>query len=174
MARKSKTTPASKPAKAPASPAEVKALAVCAEHGNKAHNLLEIFHDLQDALGYVPEETLPVLGNALNISRAEVYGVLTFYHDFKRAPGGKHTVKICRAEACQAMGTDKLCAHAEKKLGTEIGGVSADGLVALDQVFCLGNCALSPAVLVGDKLYGKVDEKRFDQIIAGLEKEAAE
>lgn len=174
MAKKSKKTSAEMPAKAPASPAEVKALAVCAAHGNKAENLLEIFHDLQHALGYVPDETLPLIANAINRSRAEVYGVLTFYHDFKRAPAGKHTVKICRAEACQAMGTNSLCAHAEKKLGVAIGGVSGDGLVSLDEAFCLGNCALSPAVMVGDKLYGKVDEKRFDEIIAGLEKEAAE
>lgn len=174
MAKKPKTTPGSKPAKAPASPAEVKALAVCAIHDNKAQNLMEILHDLQDALGYVPEATLPVIANAINISRAEVYGVVTFYHDFKREPGGRHTVKICRAEACQSMGTAKLCAHAEKKLGTKIGNVSPDGLVSLDQVFCLGNCALSPAMLVDDKLYGRVDENRFDEIIARLEKEAAE
>lgn len=174
MAKKARSTSASEPVKAPTSPAEVKALAVCAEHGNNPANLLEIFHDLVGALGYVPDETLPIIANALNRSRAEVYGTLTFYHDFKRAPGGKHNVKICRAEACQSMGTDKLCAHAERKLGTSFGGVSKDGLVSLDQAFCLGNCALSPAVMVGEKLYGMVDEARFDEIIASLEKEAAE
>jgi formate dehydrogenase subunit gamma len=174
MAKTSKTAPASGPAKAPASPAEVKALSVCAAHDSKPENLLEIFHDVQDALGCVPEEALPVIANALNLTRAEVYGVMSFYHDFKSKPGGRHVIKICRAEACQSMGTEKLCAHAEKKLGAAMGGVSSDGLVSLEEVFCLGNCALSPAVLVGDRLYGKVDSKRFDEIIAGLEKEAAE
>ena len=120
------------------------------------------------------KQTLPVIAKALNRSRAEVYGVVTFYHDFKRHPVGKHVVKICRAEACQSMGTDELCHHAERSLENELGGTTADGTITIEQVFCLGNCALSPAVMVGEKLYGKVDPKRFDEIIAGLEKEAAE
>jgi formate dehydrogenase subunit gamma len=173
MAKKSKSASASEPAKAPASPAEVSALAACAAHANKPENLLEILHDLQHDIGYVPESVLPVIANALNLSRAEVHGVVTFYHDFKREPHGQHIVKICRAEACQSMGTDHLCKHAEKSLKTELGGTTADGKVTIEQVFCLGNCALSPAVLVGDKLYGKVDAKRFDDIIANLGKETA-
>jgi formate dehydrogenase subunit gamma len=156
------------------SPAEVAALAACARHGNKPDELLEILHDLQHQLGYVPEVTLPVIARALNRSRAEVYGVVTFYHDFKRHPVGRHVVKICRAEACQAMGTDKLCTHAERSLKTKLGGTTADGAVTIEQAFCLGNCALSPAVMVGEKLYGMVDAKRFDEIIASLKKEAAE
>jgi formate dehydrogenase subunit gamma len=155
-------------------PAEVAALAVCARYDNKPDELLEIFHELQHQLGYVPDETLPVIANALNRSRAEIYGVLTFYHDFKRHPVGKHVVKICRAEACQAMGTDELCKHAENKLHTKLGETTPDGAVTIEQVFCLGNCALSPAIMVGEKLYGKVDPKRFDEIIGSLEKEAAE
>ena len=155
-------------------PAQVAALAVCARHGNQPDELLEIFHELQHELGYVPEETLPIIAQALNRSRAEIYGVVSFYHDFKRHPVGKHIVKICRAEACQSMGTDALCQHAEKSLQTPLGGTTADGSVTIEQVFCLGNCALSPAVMVGEKLYGKVDAKRFDEIIAGLDKEAAE
>ncbi|MBS0239744.1 MAG: NAD(P)H-dependent oxidoreductase subunit E [Proteobacteria bacterium] len=155
-------------------PAEVAALASCARHGNKPDELLEIFHDLQHQLGYVPDATLPVIARALNRSRAEIYGVLTFYHEFKRHPVGKHVVKICRAEACQSMGTDALCQHAEQSLCTPLGGTTADGMVTIEQVFCLGNCALSPAIMVGEKLYGKVDPKRFDEIIGGLEKEAAE
>lgn len=155
-------------------PAQMVALSVCARHGNKPDELLEIFHEMQHELGYVPEETLPVIATALNRSRAEIYGILTFYHDFKRHPVGKHVVKICRAEACQSMGTDELCHHAERKLNVPLGGTTADGAVTIEQVFCLGNCALSPAVMVGEKLYGRVDPKRFDEIIAGLEKEAAE
>lgn len=177
MAKKSKGSPALMPVKAPATTAmgtsEIKALAVCAAHGNKPDELLEIFHSLQHELGYVPESTLPVIANALNLSRAEVHGVVTFYHDFKREPVGRHTIKICRAEACQSMGTDHLCSHAEKSLKTEMGGTTADGNVTIEQVFCLGNCALSPAILIGDKLYGKVDAKRFDEIVASLGKETA-
>lgn len=173
MVKKSKSLPASSPVRALNNPADIQAIAVCASHDNKPENLLEILHDLQHAVGFVPETTLPVIANAVNLSRAEVHGVVTFYHDFKREPVGRHVIKICRAEACQAMGTDHLCEHAEKSLKTELGGTSADGKVTIEQVFCLGNCALSPAILIGDKLYGKVDAKRFDEIIATLGKEAA-
>jgi formate dehydrogenase subunit gamma len=173
MAKKSNSPPASAQVKAPSNPVDVKALAVCSAHGNKPDELLEILHALQHDLGYVPESTLPVIANALNLSRAEVHGVVTFYHDYKREPQGKHTIKICRAEACQAMGTDKLCDHAEKKLGTEMGGTSKDGKYTVEAVYCLGNCALSPAVMIGDDLYGKVDPKRFDEIVASLGKEVA-
>jgi formate dehydrogenase subunit gamma len=155
-------------------PAEVAALAVCARHGNKPDELLEVFHELQHQLGFVPDATLSVIAKALNRSRAEIYGVLTFYHEFKRHPVGKHVIKICRAEACQAMGTEKLCEHAEQSLGTPLGGTTKDGAITIEQVFCLGNCALSPAIMVGEKLYGMVDPKRFDEIIGSLEKEAAE
>ena len=173
MTKKPKDSAAFEPAKVPTNPAEVKALAVCAAHGNKPENLLEILHDLQHAVGYVPESTLPLIADAVNLSRAEVHGVVTFYHDFKREPHGRHIIKICHAEACQAMGTDHLCSHAEKSLKTEMGGTTKDGRVTIEQVFCLGNCALSPAILIGDKLYGKVDAKRFDEIIATLGKETA-
>lgn len=173
MAKKPKSPPAPAQANASANPASMKALAICAAHGNKPDELLEILHALQHELGYVPESTLPVIANALNLSRAEVHGVVTFYHDFKREPQGRRTIKICRAEACQAMGTDKLCDHAEKKLGTEIGGTSKDGKYTVEAVYCLGNCALSPAVMIGDDLYGKVDPKRFDEIVASLGKEVA-
>ncbi|MBS0232928.1 MAG: NAD(P)H-dependent oxidoreductase subunit E [Proteobacteria bacterium] len=155
-------------------PVEVAAMSVCARHGNKPDELLEIFHELQHQLGYVPDATLPVIAKALNRSRAEIYGVLTFYHEYKRHPVGKHVIKICRAEACQSMGTDTLCRHAEQSLKTKLGDTTADGMVTIEQVFCLGNCALSPAVMVGETLYGKVDPKRFDEIIGSLEKEAAE
>jgi formate dehydrogenase subunit gamma len=171
MAKKPKSAPAQ--AKAPANPAETTALSVCAAHGNKPDELLEILHALQHDLGYVPESTLPVIANALNLSRAEVHGVVTFYHDFKREPQGRHIIKICRAEACQAMGTGKLCDHAEKKLGAGMGCTSEDGQYTVEAVFCLGNCALSPAIMIGNNLYGKVDPKRFDEIVASLGKEVA-
>jgi formate dehydrogenase subunit gamma len=174
MAKKAAKTPKSDEPAKPVSPADAAALAVCAEHGNKPDELLEIFHTLQHRLGFIPDSTLPMIANALNLSRAEVYGVLTFYHDFRREPAGRHVIKICRAEACQAMGTDRLCRHAEQKLGVSMGETSGNGAYTLEPVYCLGNCALSPAILIGDRLYGKVDESRFDRIVDGLNKEAAE
>lgn len=159
--------------KTPPSAGETKAIAICAAHANKPDELLEILHDLQHEIGYVPENTLPVIANALNLSRAEVHGVVSFYHDFKREPQGKHTIKICRAEACQSMGTDALCAHAEKKLATELGGTTKDGKYTIEAVYCLGNCALSPAMMIGEELHGKVDAKRFDAILSRLDKEGA-
>lgn len=155
------------------SPLEVKAEGICATHGNKPDELLEILHDLQRDLGYVPEAALPAIAHALNLSRAEVHGVVSFYHEYRREPPGRHIVKICRAEACQSMGTDTLCAHAEQKLGTKIGGTSKDGKYTVEAVYCLGNCALSPALMIGEDLYGKVDARRFDDIIAKLDKETA-
>ncbi|MCB1484064.1 MAG: formate dehydrogenase subunit gamma [Hyphomicrobiaceae bacterium] len=152
---------------------EARAVAICAQHGNRPDELLEILHALQHELGHVPETTLPIIANALNLSRAEVYGVLSFYHDFHRHPVGKHVIKICRAEACQSMGTEALCAHAERKLSTKIGNTTSDGKFTIEAVYCLGNCALSPAVMVGEDLYGKVDAKRFDEIVGSLDKETA-
>ncbi len=174
MAKKA-SNGSTKPAETAAlSLAQVAALKICAEHGNKPDELLEILHALQNEIGYVPENTLPMIANALNLSRAEVHGVVTFYHDFKREPQGRHVIKICRAEACQAMGTNKLCEHAEKSFKTAMGHTTADGSVTIEQVFCLGNCALSPAIMIGERLYGKVDPKRFDEIIASLTNEAAQ
>jgi formate dehydrogenase subunit gamma len=158
--------------KAPAGSDEL-ALAICAAHDNRPDELLEIFHDLQHELGYVPDETLPVIANALNRSRAEIYGVLTFYHEFRRSPGGRRTIKICRAEACQALNTQALCRHAQQKLGVDFGGTTSDGAYTLEAVYCLGNCALSPAMMIDGDLYGCVDKERFDRILADLDKGAA-
>jgi formate dehydrogenase subunit gamma len=146
----------------------------CALHHNKADALIEIFHDLQHELGFVPDAVLPVIANAINRSRAEVYGVLTFYHDFRREPAGRTVVKVCRAEACQAMGSDSLCRHAERRLGVPVGETDAAGNVTLEAVYCLGNCALSPAMLVNGTPHGRVTTKRFDEILAAIRLEAAE
>jgi len=152
---------------------EDRARAICEAHGNRPDELLEIFHAVQAELGFIPEQVLPTVAEALNLTRAEVYGVLTFYHDFRRSPPGRHAVKICRAEACQAMHTQELCRHAEQKLGAKFGETSPDGEYSLDAVYCLGNCALSPAVMIDGNLHGCVDKKRFDAIIADLDKVAA-
>ncbi len=129
--------------------------------------LLPILHDIQDALGYIPRDALPVIGRALNLSRAEVHGVVSFYPHFRRTLPGRHVVQICQAESCQAMGSTRLTAHAQAKLGIGLHETTADGAVTLEPVYCLGNCACSPAVMVdGNDLHGRVDNDAFDAIVA--------
>jgi len=149
------------------------ARAICAAHGNKPDELLEILHDVQGELAFVPEAVLPAIADALNLSRAEVHGVVTFYHDFRREPAGRHVVKVCRAESCQAVKGRELCAHAEHTLGTVMGETSADGRFTLEAVYCLGNCALSPAIMIDGRLHGRVNPERFDAIVAKLGTEVA-
>jgi formate dehydrogenase subunit gamma len=128
--------------------------------------LIEVLHAIQAALGYVPADAVPIVAEALNLSRAEVHGVVTFYHFFRETPPGKHTVHICRAEACQSMGANGLVAHAKRRLGVDFHETTRDGVFSLEQVFCLGNCALSPAAMIDGQLYGRVTPERFDQLVA--------
>jgi formate dehydrogenase subunit gamma len=165
-----KPGPSEKPAAL--SPAE-RAADVCRRHGNRPDELIEILHAVQEDLGCVPESVVPVIAKAINLSRAEVHGVITFYHDFRREPAGRHVVKICRAESCQSMNGEALCNHARARLGLGFGETAADGRVTLDAVYCLGNCALSPAMMVDGRLHGRVDAKRFDDIMAETLSEAA-
>ncbi len=144
----------------------IAARAVALRYGNKPDALLEILHDLQEELGFIPEAALPALAKALNLSRAEVHGVVTFYHDYRREPAGKHVIKICRAEACQSMKGNELVGMIERSLGVKLGQTTADGKITIEAVYCLGNCALSPAVMVDDKLVGRVDQARFEKIVA--------
>ena len=153
-------------------PEAERAKAICAAHGDKPDALIEILHELQHDLGYVPEVALPAIANALNISRAEVHGVVTFYHDFRRSPPGRHIVQICRAAACPAMQGEDLRNPATASVKTCFGETTADGEVTLQAVYCLGNCALSPAMMVDGNLYGRVDPKRFDAIMAKTRKGA--
>jgi formate dehydrogenase subunit gamma len=127
--------------------------------------LLPILHDIQDAVGYVPEQAVAEIARQLNLSRAEVHGVLTFYHFFRHEPAGKQVVQICRAEACQSMGAEKLWVHACGRLQIQ-GGTTADGAVTLEPVYCLGLCSSSPAMVVGDKLHARVDAEKFDRLLA--------
>lgn len=150
--------------KAPAGPAA----AIASRYGNKPDALIEILHDLQDEHGFVAEAAIPVLANALNLSRADVHGVVSFYHDFKRSPQGRHTVKVCQAESCQAMGSRALAAAIQRTLNIPFGETTSDGRITLDAVYCLGNCALSPAIMVDGRLVGRVDEARFERIAAEL------
>jgi formate dehydrogenase subunit gamma len=145
------------------------AQSICAAHGNKPDALIEILHDVQDAKGYVPEDDVPVIARALNLSKADVHGVISFYHDFSYQPQGRHTILICRAEACQSMGCEKTVRHAERKLKIKAGGTTADGNLTLKSVYCLGNCALSPAAMVDGHLKARVSPKAFDAILAGLD-----
>ncbi len=147
--------------------ADVVARAVAA-HRDDRGNLLPILHDIRDALACVPPEAVPLVAEALNLSRAEVHGVVTFYRDFRQTPPGRATVRLCRAEACQAQGSDALVAHAKGRLGVDVGETTRDGAVTLDSVFCLGNCALGPSVQVDGTLHGRVDPTRFDALLDAL------
>lgn len=129
--------------------------------------LLLVLHAVQDALGYIPASAIPAIATGLNLSRAEVHGVVTFYHYFRTHPPGRRKVEICRAEACQAVGADALVAHAKSALGLDFHETTADGAVSLDAVYCLGNCACGPAIRVDGRLHGRVTPERFDEL-AGL------
>ena len=127
--------------------------------------LLEILHSLNEAFGYVDDRAVPVVAQALGLSVAEVHGVLTFYRDFRREAPPEHVLRMCRAEACQSMGAERLVAHVAERLGTDVGGTTADGRIGLEQVFCLGNCALAPAATLSGRLHGRLDEARLDALV---------
>jgi formate dehydrogenase subunit gamma len=127
---------------------------------------LVILHALQEAFGYVPEPAIPVVASALNLSRAEVHGVFTFYHDFRHEPAGRHVLKLCRAEACQAAGGDALAARAEARLGVAIGNTTADRRVTLEPIYCLGLCATAPSAMLDGRVVGRLNEARLDALVA--------
>ncbi len=127
---------------------------------------LVILHALQEAFGYVPQPAIPMIAGALNLSRAEVHGVFTFYHEFRKAPAGRHVLKLCRAEACQAAGGDALAAHVEGSLGIAIGATTADGEVTLEPIYCLGLCATAPSAMLDGRVHGRLDANRLDALIA--------
>ena len=127
---------------------------------------LVVLHALQDAFGYVPEPAIPMVAEALNLSRAEVHGVRTFYHDFRDKPAGKHVLKLCRAEACQAAGGDALAERAEQKLGVAFGDTTADGRVTLEPIYCLGLCATAPSAMLDGRVIGRLDDKRLDALVS--------
>lgn len=141
-------------------------LAVCARLKATTGPLLPILHGVQAALGYVPKDAVPLIASELNVTRAEVHGVLSFYHYFRQEPPGRHVVHICRAEACQSVGAVALEAHAKKSLGIDFHQTTSDGAVSLEPVYCLGNCSLGPSMMVDQRLQGRVSPKRFDELIA--------
>ncbi|MEV7346493.1 NAD(P)H-dependent oxidoreductase subunit E [Streptomyces sp. NPDC093544] len=139
---------------------------VAARHRGERGALLPVLHAVQAELGHVPQEAIPVLADEFNLSRADVHGVVTFYHDFRREPAGRTTVRICRAEACQSLGANSLVSYA-REAGLALGETTADGAVTVEQVFCLGNCALGPAVEVNGRLHGRVGPAKLGAILNG-------
>lgn len=138
---------------------------ILARHEGMEGPLLPILHAVQESFGHVPREALPLIAEALNISRAEVHGVVTFYHDFREAPAGRHSVKLCRAEACQAVGGEAVAAEAKQRLGLDWHGTTKNGAVTLEPVFCLGLCACGPAALVDGEVVGRFDAAKLDAIL---------
>jgi formate dehydrogenase subunit gamma len=138
---------------------------IAATHRADRGALMPILHAVQQALGCVPSAAIPVLADELNLSRADVHGVVSFYHDFRSEPAGRSAVRICRAEACQARGAAQLVDCVRDRYGLALGETRPDGSLTVEQVFCLGNCALGPAVQVNGRLYGRVDEVRLCSIL---------
>jgi formate dehydrogenase subunit gamma len=145
---------------------ETRGAEIIAEHAQQEGATLVILHALQAAFGHVPEAAIPMVAQALNLSRAEVHGVVTFYHDFRHKPAGRHLLKLCRAEACQAAGGDALAARAEAKLGVSFGSTTADERVTLEPIYCLGLCATAPSAMLDGRLVGRLDEARLDSLVA--------
>jgi len=130
-------------------------------------SLLPILHAIQDRLGWIAPRTVPLIAYELNLSRAEIHGVLSFYHYFRQHQPGQHVIYLCRAEACQAVGAVQLEAHAKRALGVDFHGTSTDGRYTLEPVYCLGNCACGPSLMIDRELHGRMTAERFDELIAG-------
>jgi formate dehydrogenase subunit gamma len=143
---------------------------IISQHCVQDGPMLPILHALQEAFGCVPEVAVPMVAEALNLSRAEVHGVVTFYHDFRREPAGRHILKLCRAEACQAAGGDALAARAEARLGVAMGATAPDGSVTLEPIYCLGLCATAPSAMIDGRVVGRLDEQRLDAMLAAAQR----
>lgn len=136
---------------------------------HKPGALLPILHALQDRIGFIPEAAVPIIADALHQTRAEVHGVISFYHHFRTTPPGRHVVQICRAEACQSVGARQLEAHAKARLGVDYHQTTADREITLEAVYCLGNCACGPSIRVDDSVRGRVTPEAFDELIDELQ-----
>jgi formate dehydrogenase subunit gamma len=147
-------------------PERAAVLEACTRLKSLAGALMPILHAVQAALGYVPKDAVPLIAAELNLSRAEIHGVVSFYHYFRKERPGRHVVHVCRAEACQSVGAAALEAHAKKSLGIEFHQTTADGAISLEPVYCLGNCALGPSLMIDEHLQGRVSPERFDVLIA--------
>lgn len=142
---------------------------VLGEHQDRPGALLPILHGIQDALGYVPPEAIEPIAQALNQSRAEIHGVVSFYHYFRTTPPGRHTIHLCRAESCQAMGANQLALHVKAKLGVDFHETTPDGAFTLEPVYCLGHCACSPAMMIDGEMFGRVTPDRFEEVVRQVE-----
>jgi len=131
--------------------------------------LLQVLHAVQASLGHVPPAAVPVIAEGLNLSRAEVHGVITFYHYFRHSSPGRHTVQLCQAEACRSMHCEALTEHVKQRLGIDFHGTTSDRRVTLEPVYCLGNCACAPAVMIDGDLHGRVTPASFDALLAALD-----
>lgn len=145
---------------------------IIARLGSQPGPLLLVLHAIQEELGYIPEEAVPQVAEGLNLSRAEVHGVMTFYHYFRHSPPGRHVMRICRAESCQAMNGAALEAQAQRSLKVKFHETSADGAVTLEPVYCLGACACSPALMLDGELHGRVTPQRLEQLLAACRERA--
>lgn len=132
---------------------------------NNPGALLTILHGIQDKLGYIPDDSISTIAKELNLSKAEVHGVISFYHHFRLTPPGRHIVRICRAEACQSMGGNALIARAMSRLGIGFHETTENNAITLEPVYCLGNCACSPSMMIDDQIYGRVTSDKFDQLM---------
>ncbi|WP_299199769.1 formate dehydrogenase subunit gamma [uncultured Amphritea sp.] len=141
---------------------------------HKPGALLPILHEIQNRLGYIPPESVSLIAESLNQSRADIHGVISFYHQFRSTAPGRHTVEVCRAEACQSMGSRQLEAHAKATLGVDYHGTTSDQNITLEEVYCLGNCACSPSIRINDEIVGRVTPEKFDQLIDGLRSQKLE
>ena len=140
------------------------------QHQSMPGALLPLLHAIQDDLGFVPEIAYPLISSALSLSVAEVHGVVTFYHHFRSNKPGRHILQVCRAESCQALGSEALENHIKNKLGVEFHETTSDGAITLEPIYCLGNCACSPSVMIDEEIYGRVDSKKIDQLISDLKR----
>lgn len=136
------------------------------EYANVPGPLLLVLHAVQRRFGFIPDDAVASIAQRLNLSRAEVHGVLSFYHHFRRAAPGRHVVQVCRAESCQAMGAEQLAQHAQRRLGIQFHETTPDGGFSLQPVYCLGNCACSPAVMIDEQLFGRVSPEQLDALLA--------
>ncbi|MGB3646200.1 MAG: formate dehydrogenase subunit gamma [Mesorhizobium sp.] len=143
-------------------------MAVVEEMKHLEGPLLPILHGIQHEFGYVPREALPVIASELNLTRAEVYGVVSFYHDYRSKPAGRHVLKLCQAESCQSMGSDAVAARFKQLLGIDFHEMTADGAVTLEPVYCLGLCACSPSAMLDGEVIGRIDAGKVDEIVAGV------
>jgi formate dehydrogenase subunit gamma len=137
---------------------------------DKPGALLPLMHAIQDDLGYIPEESYGAISKALRLSVAEVHGFVTFYHHFRTKPAGKHILQICRAESCQSMGSENIESYCKEKLGIDYHETTKDQSITLEPVYCLGNCACSPAVMIDDEVVGRVDKEKIDELIEEAKK----